>query len=99
MKIAEFAPIMFAGIDPALYKGPAEVAIKQYTDAMTFRIDGDLVETLNGQARQGLSAVINETPERRKAFIYALILAAETTGRKVVLRVREDGGRIQLGKV
>lgn len=99
MKISEFAPVIFPGIDPGADLKQAAVVVKERTDAMTFRIDGNIVETLNGQAKQAIASVKDASADTQKAFIYALILSAEEIGRKVVLRVREDGGRIQLGKM
>ncbi len=99
MKIAEFAPIIFPGITADGQGKDAALIVKEKTEAMTFRVFEGKVETLNGQAKQGLAPVKDAAPEKQIAFLYALILEAEKISRPIVLRVREDGGRVQLSKI
>lgn len=98
MQSGEFAAAIFPGITPDAELKEAGNIVRDRKDAMTFRIFDGQVETLNGQAKQALASV-KDTPERHQAFVLALIHASESIGRKVVMRIREDGGRVQISPV
>ncbi len=98
MLVSEFAEQVLPGVhyEPELRQ--AAIVVRERPDAMTYRIFEGKVECLNGQAQRGLESV-KDHPERHGAFVLAMIYSAQKTGRKMVLRVREDGGRVQFSPV